>query len=416
MIKQLKRRFVVSIIITAFVVLVTILASVDLLTLASMDRRTTQTLVELSENDGVLVEDSFNVGINGDIVNTLQYFNPLEIELYYSNRFFAVEISKDGLATGIYTRRLDDVTDAQAVHCARLAMETGKTTGYIKGPYKFLTVESENATEVYFLDISSELANAGSLVTITFITGITSFVILSIAGFITSDKAIRPVMKNAQRQKQFITGAGHELKTPLAIIAANSDVLELTYGKNEWLDSIHKQTQRLSELVNRFIILAKADEGSSKKDFESFDLSSTVRSIADSFEVIAEQNNKKIVLELEPDVILYGNSSSVNMLVSVLCDNALKYSAANSEIVIKLNKRLNKIVLETVNKIDGDFEFDVERLFDRFYRSDSSRSRETGGYGIGLSIAKAVVEMHKGTINARRENSTVTFTAVFNQK
>ena len=201
--------------------------------------------------------------------------------------------------------------------------------------------------------------------------------------------------------------------TPLAIISANADVLELTSGKNEWITSIRNQTNRLDKLVKNLLMLSKMNEDDIELVFSDFNLSDIVFETAGPFKVIAENQNKKFLMDVEPELKFHGDESSIHQLVSTLVDNAMKYSNENGEIKISLSSVKRGIKLEVYNTVDKMDKGKLDKLFDRFYRADSSRSRETGGYGIGLSIAKSIVETHHGKISVKSEDGkSICFTVI----
>jgi signal transduction histidine kinase len=228
-----------------------------------------------------------------------------------------------------------------------------------------------------------------------------------------SKKAIKPIIESMEKQKQFITDAGHEIKTPLAIISANADVLELTGGDSEWITSIRNQITRLDKLVKNLLTLSKIDEGNIKMVFTDFDLSKAVFETAGAFEAIAETQKKKFQMELQPGLKYHGDESSIQQLISTLVDNALKYSNVEGSIKISLNATKKGAKLEVFNTADEIDKANLDKLFGRFYRADSSRSRDTGGYGIGLSIAKSIVEAHHGKISVKSDDGkSICFTVI----
>ncbi|URZ00292.1 sensor histidine kinase [Clostridium felsineum] len=243
---------------------------------------------------------------------------------------------------------------------------------------------------------------------VALVTLICVFILVSIF----SKKAINPIIESMEKQKQFITDAGHEIKTPLAIISANADVLELTSGTNEWITSIRNQSNRLDRLVKNLLMLSKMNENLDLV-FSDFNLSTAAVEITNSFEVIAEKQNKKLVMDIQSNIILKGEENGIRQLISTLVDNAIKYSNDNGTIKISLRAIKKSIKIEVYNTADNIDKENLDKLFDRFYRADSSRSRETGGYGIGLSIAKSIVERHRGKILAKSEDGkSICFTVL----
>ena len=225
-----------------------------------------------------------------------------------------------------------------------------------------------------------------------------------------SKKAILPIAENIEKQKQFVTDAGHEIKTPLAIIMANTDAMELHNGENKWSRNIREQTVRLNGLMQNLLALAKMDEGAVKLPSSDILLSSLLEEILPAFyepaalkEIIIEEN-------IQPNIIMHGNRDSMSRLITILLDNAVKYTSKQGNIIIYLERKEGVITLSIKNTCDMLPEVDPEKLFDRFYRGDSARTQKSGGYGIGLSAARAIAESQKGSITASYEENQIIFT------
>ena len=234
------------------------------------------------------------------------------------------------------------------------------------------------------------------------------FVVVFLLVVIFSRSAIAPIVTSMEKQKQFITDAGHELKTPLAIIAANTDVLTLYGGKNQWTESIRKQTERLNLLVQEMLMLARMEE--QKQEFMELDFSALVEQTAAPLAVLAEQKQADFCLQLEAHLLLQGDGSSLQKMVSVLVENAVKYVQPSGQVTVTLKKKGRSAQLAVYNSCDIVPDGDLNLLFDRFRRTDASRARVSGGYGIGLSVARAVAQKHRGKIYAQRQKQGLCFT------
>ena len=208
-------------------------------------------------------------------------------------------------------------------------------------------------------------------------------------------------MESYEKQKQFITDAGHEIKTPLTIIDADAEVLQADIGDNEWLEDIRAQTRRLAALTNDLIYLSKMEEADRKLQMIEFPFSDMVMETAQSFQALARTQEKSFLCQIQPMVPLCGDERALRQLVSILLDNALKYTGEGGSIRFTLQRQARVLHLEVWNTTRQPVSTgNLDMLFDRFYRMDRSRSSQTGGYGIGLSIAKAIVAAHKGKISA----------------
>ena len=344
-------------------------------------------------------------------------------ELRYESRFFSVTLSIDGTVTNTRTDRISAVDSEDAALMAKEIYSSGSVVGF-KGDYRYRkTISPKNDTIlIIFYDCGRSLSNARTFLITS--VGISLICLLLVYILITlfSKAVIRPTAEAYEKQKQFITDAGHELKTPLAIINADADVLEMELdcdpeagATNEWLDDIRKQTARLTELTGNLIYLAKTEEGT--KDaftFVDFPVSDVVAQEAESFKGPAQAAGKNIDIKIEENLSMNGDQKAVRQLVDIFMDNAIKYSPDGGTISVKLKKTGRYIGLSVTNSTKTPVtKENTKHMFDRFYRTDASRNSDTGGYGIGLSIAKSIVEAHKGKITANsQDENKLTMTAV----
>ena len=224
---------------------------------------------------------------------------------------------------------------------------------------------------------------------------IATFIIASLF----SKVALRPVEESYNKQKRFITDASHEIKTPLAVIDANTDILEMENGESEWTKSTKNQITRLTNLTNSLVSLARMDEGSLALEMEEFSLSELILEEYETYMPLAVMKNKKMEKQLEKNVKFVGNEQYIRQMIGIFLDNAIKYSTDDSVIEISLSAKRKIIIRNKAVGLKKDKNYD--ELFERFYRMDSSRNSSTGGYGIGLSLAKSIILMHKGKVSAR---------------
>ncbi len=405
MLKRLQRRFVAI----AFVALVTIvfvqLFAVNAINIYQRDTDLKNTLTLIAENDGhfptstVSIEDYYS-----------SFWNPfgsvdLNVETPYSTRYFVVKL-QGNVVTSISTENIAAVTDRDAFEFASQIYPNAPGFGVVDSyRYYYVKDDSTQKSMIIFVDFQRELESCFTLVSISFFTGLVCVLLLTFPVYKISNRALRPVKNSIEKQKQFITDAGHELKTPLAIISADADVLEICEGESEWITSIKDQTQRLSVLVKNLVELSKLDESAEEIQHETFDLSEAVLDTAANFETIAKAHGLDFSVSAPEHIMYKGSEAELRQLVSLLCDNAVKYASENGKVSVSLYKTSKNICLDVYNDCDHVDKDQLPRLFDRFYRADNSRSRETGGYGIGLSIAKAIVERHKGKISAETSDS-----------
>lgn len=228
-----------------------------------------------------------------------------------------------------------------------------------------------------------------------------------------SGRIVKPFSENYEKQKRFITDAGHELKTPLTIIDADAEVLEMDIGENEWLRDIQTQTKRLAQLTNSLILLSRMEEQPRTEKIE-FPISDLVEETVETFQALAKTRNKNLSANIQPMLSMSGDEKAVRQLITILLDNAIKYANDGGRIEITLKKQKNMIYLSAFNTVESISKENIMHLFDRFYRVDQSRNSQTGGYGLGLSIAAAIVNAHKGKITASTEDEkSLLITAAF---
>lgn len=280
---------------------------------------------------------------------------------------------------------------------------TGSQSGYL-----YLLSNDANRTSIYFLDYSPEKDMSMRLFTLCLWVGLAGIIFILILVIFLSRWVTMPVRLAFEKQKQFVADASHELKTPLTIITANAEVLESSLSWNKWLGNILEQSGRMKKLINNLLDLARLDSGSQSQDFANFDLSRTVKNVCLSFESLAYEYRKTLLIEVDPALTLHGNEAAIKQLVTILLDNAFKYSDEKGTICVRLSSHGEKRELLVHNTGLGISAEDQKRIFERFYRSDASRSRESGGYGLGLSIAEAIVKTHKGHICVKSDGQTYT--------
>ena len=264
---------------------------------------------------------------------------------------------------------------------------------------------------VVFLDCSRHFIEMRSLRWSVVIIGVISFALIFLLISASSKKAIQPYIDNHEKQKEFITNAGHELKTPLTIISANMEVLEMINGKSEWTESTLNQVKRLSGLVSDLITMARTEEYAeeNEKFTETVDISKIVREVSDSFRPVAEKEFKRIEIEISEDISVIGDKKNLNELCTILIDNAVKYCDERGVIKVELNPRKKGFQLIVTNDFAEGKDADYSRFFERFYRGDKSHNSQKAGYGIGLSMAESITKLHKGKISVNWNNGKISF-------
>lgn len=343
----------------------------------------------------------------------IRHFEGMTAESPFDTRYFTVTLV-EGQVVDVNTARIAAVGAKRAARIAMGLDSKGLTSGF-SGNYRYTTTAQGDKTTYVFVDCSRELASFHSFlnasVAISCIGWLAVLAIITVA----SGAVIRPMVESYSKQKRFITDASHEIKTPLAVIDAANEVQEIESGESEWTQSIHEQVARLTALTERLVFLARMDEGSAGFTMASIDLSEAVDKAAAPFESVAVSRGKRLSMSVATGVRAHADAAAVTQVVELLLDNATRYASEGSVIELSLravSRGAGKGSAELVvsNAVDELPEGDLDRLFDRFYRADVSRSSKTGGSGVGLSVVRAIAEAHGGSASVCGHGNQITFT------
>ena len=334
------------------------------------------------------------------------HFEGMTAESPFDTRYFTVTIDA-GQVVDVNTARIAAVGAKRAASIAAKLHSKGWVSGF-SGNYRYTTDVQDDETTYVFVDCSRELASFHSFLSASVAISCIGWlaVLAIVAG--ASGAVIRPMVESYSKQKRFITDASHEIKTPLAVIDAANEVQEIESGESEWTQSIHEQVARLTALTERLVFLARMDEGSAGFTMTSIDLSEAVDKAAAPFESVVVSRGKRA----------HADAAAVAQVVELLLDNATRYASEDSVIELSLrvvSRGQGKGATELVvsNAVDELPEGDPDRLFDRFYRADVSRSSKTGGSGVGLSVVRAIAEAHGGSASVCGHGNQITFTVRF---
>lgn len=424
MIRKMRSRFIASAMLSLFLVLGIIMTVVNALNYSTIIRDADSILAVLTENEGKFPEkeNGKNEKWAGNELNETEprnqnpdydhhHAHKLSEEAPYESRFFWITVESGGMVLASNTKHIAAVNEETAVVMAMAVLEKGGDTGFF-GNYRYVVAQRDGADQVIFLDCTRGLQNFRTfLIASLSISGV-GLAAVFLLMLLLSHRIMRPVLESYEKQKRFITDAGHEIKTPITVIDADTEVLEMEQGANEWLQDIRLQSRKLRELTDQLIFLSRMEEEQADLSMLEFPLSDMVAEQVQSFQALARTQEKQLCLGIEPMLSYCGDPQSLEKLVTILLDNALKYSPAGSDIQVKLSRQSRAIVFSVTNTAPGLGREALPDLFDRFYRTDQSRSSRTGGFGIGLSVARAVAQAHKGRVEAALDGERLTITVI----
>lgn len=303
--------------------------------------------------------------------------------------------------------RIAAVDSAGAQELSEAAYKSGAHEGFELG-YRYRVIEnSDGSYLVVFLDRGRDISAFYSLVRISLLVAGVAWIAVGVLLGALSGRAVAPIAEAYARQRRFITDASHDLKTPLAVISSSADVIELENGTSEWTNTIHEQVARMSELVNKLVLLSRMDEGERSLVISEVQVKDMLDTIASEFGAPTRTTGHSIEVSCESSVVCWTDASLLHQAMSLPVDNALKYAPENTAVTLYAGKKSRNRVQISVSNIapnlrDGGH----DELFDRFYRSDQARTC-SGGHGIGLAVVRAIVQVHDGSVHAKVENGTL---------
>jgi signal transduction histidine kinase len=432
MIKTLQKRFIAIAMLSVFMVLFLIIGSINIINYFDTTRSLDSRLDVLAENNGSFPTDfmhradSFAAPDDSPAPDKLSQpdglfsqdkktFRGMSEESAFDTRYFTVTLDASGSLVDSSTENIAAISSDDAVSLAQSLFSKKKRGGYTSD-YRYTTKEldSDGTVMYIFLDCQRDLDTFRFFLLASVSISAIGLLLFFFLVLFFSKLIVRPVAESYEKQKHFITDASHEIKTPLTIIDANTEVIEMESGESEWTASIRNQIKRLTDLTNKLVFLSRMDEESSRLPMLDFSLSDAVEETARPFEAVAAAAHKQFFCEIEPNITCTGDESSIRQLISLLLDNAMKYTPEDGSIRLTLSSSGKNKTLSVWNTVDSIAPGRHDELFERFYRPDSSRNSATGGHGIGLSVAKAIVTAHKGKITAKSDDGkSICFTVIF---
>ena len=400
MLKKLKTKFLIATLITLFIVIGVIIGTINFFNYKSV----------ISDADDILAVIMDNSG-NFPSKPELEYPDidvNITPESPYESRYFTVKY-ENGKVKSVNTSNIAAINDETAIKMANTVIITIIERGF-RGNYRYLMHKDGESINVIFLDCTKLLDSANTFFLLSLFISLLGILAVFLIMWIISGRIVKPLIEGHEKQKRFITDAGHDIKTPITIIGADAELLEMEIGENEWLSDIRKQSTRLASLTKDLIYLARMEEMGNIPHVD-FPISDLVEEVISSFSSLAKTKKMSIDSQITPALFYHGEEETIRKLVTILIDNAIKYSPENESVTISLKRLPKGIVLKVINPAPDLTEESIANMFDRFYRLDSARSTSEG-FGIGLSVAYAIVSSHKGKITAQKQNRSLVIEVV----
>ncbi len=324
-----------------------------------------------------------------------------EMDIFEFSNIITVIIDENNNVVSWVSEKDIGIDDEFITQLVTAALDKKEDFGKAQGHY-FYKLEDENT--LLFMDNNAAFANDNRTITVAVSVGVVAWLVFLALSVYLVEKMTKPINEAFAKQKQFLSDAGHELKTPVSVVLANADVLKQEIGENKWLNYISTEAKRMEGLVGDIMDLAKLEDGTSKAlNKKEFDLSNAIMSASLPFESLSFEKGMTMEFDIEENIKFTGDEEKISELAVIFLSNAIKYGEEKGKIKVSLKKSHKKILLSFYNTGSGVEESEKEKIFDRFYRVDKARSRENGSYGLGLSIAKAIVEDHGGSISVESE-------------
>ena len=405
MIKRLQRRFIRIAMIALSVAIVLVVSIVNLANWFSVRSELGETIALLAENSGVIGRGSSRlmIGRSKHARNIMNESNWFSVYQDVSGQLHAIDLD------------LEDEPDEQlAAELAAQAIASGRQTAFLQD-YLYLIREDKAGRTVFFLNCETRITAVRTLALISALACLGGVLLAWLFVTLASRKAVEPTLQNMERQKQFITNASHELKTPLTVISTNMELLQMETPDNQWVRSTQKQTAAMRRLVDELVYLSRLEEENAPLSMCATRIDTLLSETAEPFFAMAEYAGRALTIHAEEALWVTGDASALERLISPLLDNAVKYAAGKGDIIAEAHQAGRHVALTVSNPVAEPLTKEqCERLFDRFYRADPSRSKEKKtGFGIGLAIAAAVAEKHSGAIRAEMtDEHRLTFTCL----
>lgn len=413
MIGTLQRKFVVTAMAAVTVLILFLLGAINVANIVIVGNQVDRTLRVVAEHEG----GGGEVAPPRDLGSPRPFMDAPknDYDTVMSSNFFVVRFDQSGAILSVDVSRTSAVTEEEAESLALEIYESGQSSGRT-GRFRYLLGQSpsDQGSVLVFLDASGENLSYIRVLLLSGAVGLACWGAMLLLVIFLSRRAIRPIVENMERQKQFVTNAGHEIKTPLAIIQSNIEAMELYNGETKWSQNIKEQTVRLNGLMKDLLTLARMDEGAGQAELTDVPLSGLTAEAVRSFSQPLESRGLTVRTDIQPEIHLRADPAQLEQLLSILLDNAVKYADQGGTVWVSLRREDKRVRLSVQNTCESLPAAPPEKLFDRFYRSDAARTQKSGGYGIGLAMARSIVAANRGTLRAEYlPPDRISFTACF---
>ena len=398
MIRKLKKEFIFTAMIGVSIVLIALLGTLNAINIHTIYGEIKETLLLLSESVDKKFSDFEDIEEDFSFTDFLEDPKNRQ-DMILSSNFFVVRMDADGKPIYVNTKQITSLTENEATHLA-VKVQAHKTPLGAYGKYRFHITNIGGIKTIVFLDISEEIVSFLRILLLSLGLGIVCWVLMLILAIKLSNKAISPVAASIETQKQFITNASHELKTPVSVILSNVEALELYTSQTKWSNNIKNQSLHLTKMVQDLLTLSKIDEKALTVNTEDIPVSDLLQTELNAYQTRINSKNITLYCDLDDNIWGVADRDHLEKLFAILIDNAITYANKNGTIWVRLNERKQHFVFEIENTCDVLPDVPPEKLFERFYRADKTRHYGEGKCGIGLSIAKAIVDSHNGKIDS----------------
>lgn len=331
-----------------------------------------------------------------------------------TTRIYSVSVDEDESYRVVFSTDISDYySEEYLIEIAKGILRENKEEGTLNH-FRYKVSATGTGQMISFLDYSIWEHQQYQMIVYSILIGLSGIIILFFVAVVLTKWLIKPVIAAFDKQKQFISDAGHELKTPVTVMKASLDMLEEEYGENKYFNYLREENRRMTDLICELLSLSRLENSDEKLQFENINLSAILEGTCLPFECLAYENGLRFELQIQGGINILGNEKQIRQLIEVLVDNAIKHTYTNGSVIVCLKKDKGNAILQVKNEGDPIPEFEQKRIFDRFYRVEKSRQRSEGRYGLGLAIASSIAEAHKSKITVECKGSWTIFNVKFN--